>query len=134
KPVIWLSVNSTFHSVFIPHCAEEFGMANTRHINLTRRTMVSVLGAGLAANAPGSTLAQNLSSSSLEAKDPMIEDPRSKYPKPPFKTQTQPWPGLARDMDPKPDHGETTYRGSGDHRRRFRNGPSGRHRLRTRRR
>ena len=27
--------------------------------------------------------------------------------------QTQPWPGLARDMDPKPDHGETSYRGSG---------------------
>ena len=42
-----------------------------------------------------------------------MEDPRSKYPKPPFRKQTQPWPGLARDMDPKPDHGETSYRGSG---------------------
>jgi short chain dehydrogenase len=42
-----------------------------------------------------------------------MEDPRSKYPKPPFKQQTQPWPGLARDMDPKPDHGKTSYRGSG---------------------
>jgi NAD(P)-dependent dehydrogenase (short-subunit alcohol dehydrogenase family) len=42
-----------------------------------------------------------------------MDDPRSKYPKPPFKQQTQPWPGLARDMDPKPDHGETTYRGAG---------------------
>jgi hypothetical protein len=42
-----------------------------------------------------------------------MEDPRCKYPKPPFKQQTQPWPGLARDMDPKPDHGETSYRGSG---------------------
>lgn len=36
-----------------------------------------------------------------------------KYPKPPFRPQDQPWPGLARDMDPKPDHGEKTYRGSG---------------------
>jgi NAD(P)-dependent dehydrogenase (short-subunit alcohol dehydrogenase family) len=35
-----------------------------------------------------------------------------KYPKPPFKLQTQPWPGLVRDMDPRPDHGETSYRGS----------------------
>lgn len=44
---------------------------------------------------------------------PALDDPRGKYPKPPFRTQTQPWPGLARDMDPKPDHGETSYRGSG---------------------
>jgi hypothetical protein len=42
-----------------------------------------------------------------------MDDPRSKYPKPPFKSQTQPWPGLASKMDPKPDHGETSYRGSG---------------------
>jgi NAD(P)-dependent dehydrogenase (short-subunit alcohol dehydrogenase family) len=41
------------------------------------------------------------------------DDPRSKYPKPPFKRQSQPWPGLARDMDPPPDHGEKSYRGSG---------------------
>ncbi len=40
-------------------------------------------------------------------------DPRTRYPKPPFKLQTQPWPGLVRDMDPRPDHGETSYRGSG---------------------
>src|ERR1041385_6082630 len=42
-----------------------------------------------------------------------MSDPRSKYPKPPFKKQTQAWPGLAREMDPKPDHGEGSYRGSG---------------------
>src|ERR1700689_1896092 len=42
-----------------------------------------------------------------------MKDPRSKYPKPPFKRQTQPWPGLAGKMSPKPDHGETSYRGSG---------------------
>jgi len=40
-------------------------------------------------------------------------DPRSKYPKPPFPEQSQPWPGLAGEMNPKPDHGETSYRGSG---------------------
>lgn len=41
------------------------------------------------------------------------QDPRNKYPKPPFKPQSQPWPGLASKMDPKPDHGETSYVGSG---------------------
>lgn len=35
-----------------------------------------------------------------------------KHPKPPFKEQTQPWPGLAGKMTPKPDHGEKSYRGS----------------------
>jgi NAD(P)-dependent dehydrogenase (short-subunit alcohol dehydrogenase family) len=36
-----------------------------------------------------------------------------RYPKPPFKEQPQPWPGLAKNMDPRPDHGEETYKGSG---------------------
>lgn len=42
-----------------------------------------------------------------------MQNPVAKYPKPPFRKQTQPSPGLAREMDPKPDHGETSYKGSG---------------------
>jgi NAD(P)-dependent dehydrogenase (short-subunit alcohol dehydrogenase family) len=42
-----------------------------------------------------------------------MENPVEKYPKPPFDKQSQPFPGLAGKMNPKPDHGETTYRGSG---------------------
>src|ERR1700743_3019694 len=42
-----------------------------------------------------------------------LDDPRGKSPKPPFKKQKQPWPGLACKMDPPPDHGETSYKGSG---------------------
>ncbi len=42
-----------------------------------------------------------------------LEDPTTKYPTPPYKRQSQPWPGLASKMDPRPDHGEKTYRGSG---------------------
>ena len=34
------------------------------------------------------------------------------YPQPPFPSQTQPMPGLTRKMDPVPDHGESSYRGS----------------------
>jgi NAD(P)-dependent dehydrogenase (short-subunit alcohol dehydrogenase family) len=40
-------------------------------------------------------------------------DPTLKYPRPPYNKQTQPWPGLASEMDPRPDHGEISYRGSG---------------------
>jgi NAD(P)-dependent dehydrogenase (short-subunit alcohol dehydrogenase family) len=46
------------------------------------------------------------------SREPVTRDPRSSYPQPPFKKQTQKWPGLAKEMDPKPDHGETSYRGS----------------------
>jgi NAD(P)-dependent dehydrogenase (short-subunit alcohol dehydrogenase family) len=42
-----------------------------------------------------------------------MENPVEKYPKPPFDKQSQPFPGLAGKMNPKPDHGETTYKGSG---------------------
>jgi NAD(P)-dependent dehydrogenase (short-subunit alcohol dehydrogenase family) len=41
------------------------------------------------------------------------QDPRNKHPKPPFQAQSQPWPGLAGRMNPRPDHGETSYVGSG---------------------
>jgi NAD(P)-dependent dehydrogenase (short-subunit alcohol dehydrogenase family) len=42
-----------------------------------------------------------------------MDDPTTQYPKPPFQKQSQPFPGLAGKMDPKPDHGETSYKGSG---------------------
>ncbi|NTF46575.1 NAD(P)-dependent oxidoreductase [Rhizobium sp. AC27/96] len=35
------------------------------------------------------------------------------YPSPPFPSQPQPMPGLTSQMDPRPDHGEQSYRGSG---------------------
>jgi NAD(P)-dependent dehydrogenase (short-subunit alcohol dehydrogenase family) len=45
--------------------------------------------------------------------EPHLDDPTSRYPKPPFKKQSQAWPGLACKMEPRPDHGETSYLGSG---------------------
>ena len=42
-----------------------------------------------------------------------LTDPTTKYPQPPFPEQHQPWPGLASKMQPRPDHGETSYKGSG---------------------
>jgi NAD(P)-dependent dehydrogenase (short-subunit alcohol dehydrogenase family) len=42
-----------------------------------------------------------------------LHDPTKKFPQPPFNEQSQPWPGLATKMEPRPDHGETSYKGSG---------------------
>ncbi len=42
-----------------------------------------------------------------------LENPVDKHPKPPFERQKQPWPGLACEMNPPPDHGEVSYKGSG---------------------
>jgi NAD(P)-dependent dehydrogenase (short-subunit alcohol dehydrogenase family) len=44
---------------------------------------------------------------------PALVDPQTAYPKPPFLKQQQEPPGLASLMTPRPDHGETSYRGSG---------------------
>lgn len=39
--------------------------------------------------------------------------PADAYPVPPFAHQKQPFPGLTGKMNPRPDHGEASYRGSG---------------------
>ena len=43
----------------------------------------------------------------------MLTDPRSAGPRPPFPKQKQPPPGKTRALEPIPDHGEQSYRGSG---------------------
>ncbi|MDR6736235.1 SDR family oxidoreductase [Sphingobacterium sp. 2149] len=42
-----------------------------------------------------------------------LQNPNDKYPKPPFQKQLQSWPGLSSKMNPRPDHGEESYKGSG---------------------
>ena len=41
------------------------------------------------------------------------QDPLTKYPQPPYSDQKQSVPGTEAAMQPKADHGETSYRGSG---------------------
>ncbi|MGY1453964.1 SDR family oxidoreductase [Streptomyces sp. SS8] len=41
------------------------------------------------------------------------QDPTRKHPQPEFPQQDQPHPGLTGRMEPEPDHGESSYRGSG---------------------
>ena len=77
-----------------------------------RRTVIKGLGMGIATLTVPPVFANSSEHTGpMNAQD--LEDPVRKYPKPPFKSQTQPWPGLASKMDPPPDHGEKTYKGSG---------------------
>jgi NAD(P)-dependent dehydrogenase (short-subunit alcohol dehydrogenase family) len=41
------------------------------------------------------------------------QDPKAQYPEPPFPKQQQEAPGTEEQLEPKADHGEDTYRGSG---------------------
>jgi len=75
---------------------------------ISRRKLVGSLGAGLAAAALPSSSEAQASSTALP-----VADPTTKYPKPPYTSPFQPWPGLASKMTPPPDHGETSYKGSG---------------------
>jgi NAD(P)-dependent dehydrogenase (short-subunit alcohol dehydrogenase family) len=77
--------------------------------SFNRRQLVGA-GAGLAATAAASGPAMAQSAGAAQSTP---QDPTKKYPQPPFSEQSQPWPGLAGKMDPKPDHGEKSYRGSG---------------------
>lgn len=42
-----------------------------------------------------------------------MQDPNTQYPGPEFDPHMQPEPGRTDQMNPKPDHGESTYQGSG---------------------
>jgi len=80
--------------------------------NSSRR---AVLGGAAAAAATPTVLAQGQAQAQTQSQAPaprQIGDPRGEYPRPPFPAQQQPWPGLAARMNPRPDHGESSYRGA----------------------
>lgn len=79
---------------------------------LTRRQALGGIGTGLALFTIAPAFADTANKPSPPFVPGGIEDPTTKYPKPPFKAQSQPWPGLASQMDPRPDHGEKSYKGS----------------------
>ncbi len=80
---------------------------------ISRRQMVGGLSASLASITLSSTLMAQSPMTTTTQSPAELRDPKTMYPAPPFKGQTQPWPGLASKMDPVPDHGEKSYRGSG---------------------
>jgi len=80
---------------------------------ISRREVIKGLGASLTLLAAPSIFSENSLAEEKNIVIPELEDPRGKYPKPPFKSQSQEWPGLCSKMNPRPDHGEKSYKGSG---------------------
>jgi NAD(P)-dependent dehydrogenase (short-subunit alcohol dehydrogenase family) len=80
---------------------------------ISRRDLVTHLGAGIAGAAITAAVPAAQAQASTGSTAAPFVDPISKYPKPPYPGQSQPWPGLAGKMNPRPDHGETSYKGSG---------------------
>jgi len=80
---------------------------------MSRRQAVAGLGTTLAAVAASPVLGGTAMTSATTEGRAKISDPTKIHPKPPFKNQPQPWPGLQSKMDPVPDCGETSYKGSG---------------------
>ncbi|MEX6506559.1 SDR family oxidoreductase [Jiella sp. M17.18] len=76
----------------------------------TRRALMAGAAMAGAAAATAPAFAQSSSSNGGGgATAPQAKD----FPEPPYPKQHQPWPGLAQKMDPRPDHGEETYHGTG---------------------
>jgi NAD(P)-dependent dehydrogenase (short-subunit alcohol dehydrogenase family) len=80
--------------------------------NSGRRMLVGGMATGLLAAAVSPAVAQQDTTQAVASAVP-LPDPVTEYARPPFPRQQQPWPGLAGRMEPRPDHGETSYRGSG---------------------
>jgi NAD(P)-dependent dehydrogenase (short-subunit alcohol dehydrogenase family) len=85
----------------------------TKKHTIGRRKVIGSIGAGLATLAISPVFGYSKSTQQESFTPTELENPTTKYPKPPFKSQSQPWPGLASKMDPTPDHGEKSYKGSG---------------------
>jgi NAD(P)-dependent dehydrogenase (short-subunit alcohol dehydrogenase family) len=89
-------------------------MKSDEPISTSRRRAFQ--GASLAAAAAVTAPAFAASQSGITGAHPgaqPISDPTALYPHAPFPAQSQPWPGLASRMNPRPDHGEQSYQGSG---------------------
>ncbi|MEI5688813.1 SDR family oxidoreductase [Sphingomonas kyungheensis] len=86
--------------------------AVSQQAGLSRRAVVGGAAIGLAASTAASAAAQQAGGAAATA-GPGLIDPTTQYPRPPFEKQSQPFPGLASKMNPRPDHGETSYKGSG---------------------
>ena len=78
--------------------------------NPSRRMLVEGMATGLLASVIAPAPAQTTAASAAAGAPP---NPVTEYPAPPFPAQQQAWPGLASQMKPRPDHGETSYKGSG---------------------
>ena len=83
---------------------------DAENTNRSRRQFVGVAATGALASVVAPAMAQSGGAARPAGLPP---NPVTQYPQPPFAIQQQPWPGLTSKMNPRPDHGETSYKGSG---------------------
>jgi len=81
------------------------------HHKISRREAIGGLTAGLAAVTVSPVFAGT--NTEFHLSNAELTDPTTKYPRPPFTHVDAPWPALTSEMNPKPDHGEQSYKGSG---------------------
>jgi len=81
------------------------------HAPSRRDVFRGVAAGGLASMVAGPAVAQTAPADTSAA--PVLSNPQDRFPKPPFKMQSQPWPALQSKMTPVPDCGEASYKGSG---------------------
>jgi NAD(P)-dependent dehydrogenase (short-subunit alcohol dehydrogenase family) len=82
----------------------------------SRRQVLGGLAAGIVTAQAAPVLAQQASTSTNRQGIPnqsVKQNPATQYLTPPFPRQPQEPPGLVSRMNPRPDHGETSYQGSG---------------------
>jgi NAD(P)-dependent dehydrogenase (short-subunit alcohol dehydrogenase family) len=94
----------------------------SEEMTTSRRDFVGGIAAGVVAGIGGTAAAPPTSAAETVQSDVKRSDvkpsdvdrkPATAYPRPPFPRQEQEWPGLTSQMQPRPDHGESSYRGSG---------------------
>jgi hypothetical protein len=87
------------------------------NLSTSRRDVLVGVSSGLVTTFGAQALAQaqqtGAAAPAANVDQPSNANPATEYPRPPFAKQQQPWPGLASKMAPRPDHGETSYKGSG---------------------
>jgi NAD(P)-dependent dehydrogenase (short-subunit alcohol dehydrogenase family) len=115
KQYIFLNTVQFFTNNFLIKNDRSISKIMNKKNKIGRREVIGGLGAGLATMTLSPVFASPLKKSAEKSltPPPTLVDPTTKFPKPPFKSQSQPWPGLASKMDPRPDHGEKSYKGSG---------------------
>jgi NAD(P)-dependent dehydrogenase (short-subunit alcohol dehydrogenase family) len=81
----------------------------------SRRSVVGGLSTGFVAALSATASAREAAAADERAASSKggLVNPVTEYPRPPFPPQRQSWPGLASRMTPRPDHGESSYKGAG---------------------
>lgn len=90
-------------------------MTDIDKTSTSRRQFVGGVTTGIVAGLAAPVAAHSADATARTAsapRQPAMQNPLTQYPRPPFAEQSQEPPGLASKMQPPPDHGEKSYRGS----------------------